>query len=94
MLMPKLWHLEASVYRNSKTFFLTTWQVSVAETVFVHLFTPIKVNNFHIKNRIMLPALTLGYANFDGTFSEELFDFYATRIDGGVWRCCYWRVFC
>jgi 2,4-dienoyl-CoA reductase (NADPH2) len=84
MLMPKLWHLEASVYRNSKTFFLTTWQVSVAETVFVHLFTPIKVNNFHIKNRIMLPALTLGYANFDGTFSEELFDFYATRIDGGV----------
>jgi 2,4-dienoyl-CoA reductase-like NADH-dependent reductase (Old Yellow Enzyme family) len=28
--------------------------------------------------------MNLGYANSDETFSEELFDFYATRVDGDV----------
>jgi len=47
------------------------------------LFEPIKVGSMELKNRIKLPAITLGYA-VDEMVTQRLKDFYAERAKGGV----------
>jgi len=49
-----------------------------------NLFSPIRINNIEIKNRIVLPAILLGLANPDGSVSDEIMDFYVRRAMGGV----------
>ncbi len=48
------------------------------------LFTPMKINNCEIKNRIVMPAVHLGLANMDGTLSEEYINYYEERAKGGT----------
>lgn len=47
------------------------------------LFEPIKVGSMELKNRIKLPAITLGYT-VDETVNQRLRDFYRERAKGGV----------
>ena len=47
------------------------------------LFTPIKINQLEIRNRIVLPAMHLGYTP-GGLVSDRLVEFYRERAKGGV----------
>ncbi|MDZ7698303.1 MAG: FAD-dependent oxidoreductase [Deltaproteobacteria bacterium] len=50
---------------------------------FPHLFSPIKINNMELKNRIVMTAMHLGYTP-QGEVTDRLIDFYALRAEGGV----------
>lgn len=51
---------------------------------FPNLFKPIFINDLEIRNRIVLPAIEMGFANPDGSVSREAMDFYVARAKGGV----------
>jgi 2,4-dienoyl-CoA reductase (NADPH2) len=50
---------------------------------FPHLFSPIKVNNVELKNRVVLTAMHLGYTP-KGSVTDRLTNFYRVRARGGV----------
>lgn len=52
-------------------------------TKYKHLFSPIKIGNRIIKNRIFMPPLSTNLAN-KGYVTEELIRHYAARAKGGV----------
>ncbi|MFH0786827.1 MAG: NADH:flavin oxidoreductase, partial [Pseudomonadota bacterium] len=47
------------------------------------LFSPIVINRTEIRNRLVLPAMHLGYTP-GGFISEKLTDFYLERAQGGL----------
>lgn len=47
------------------------------------LFTPVKIRNLELKNRIIMPAIHLMY-NMDGYANEKFNSFYWRRAEGGV----------
>ena len=50
---------------------------------FFNLFTPLKINNLVISNRVIMPAMHLNLAE-KGYISKRLTDFYVERAKGGV----------
>ena len=50
---------------------------------FPFLFSPIRINTMELKNRIVMPAMHLGYTE-GGEVTDRLIDFYALRAKGGV----------
>ena len=50
---------------------------------FPYLFSPIKINNMTLKNRIVMTAMHLAYTP-EGEVTDRLVDFYAMRARGGV----------
>ncbi len=56
--------------------------MSVADPI-KKLFQPIKINQLEIRNRIVMPAMHLGYTP-GGLVSDRLIDFYWERAKGGV----------
>ncbi|MHA1762431.1 MAG: oxidoreductase [Promethearchaeota archaeon] len=50
---------------------------------FFELFSPIKIKNMEISNRIVMPAMHLNLAN-DGFITKKLIDFYVERAKGGA----------
>lgn len=52
--------------------------------VFKYLFTPIRVGNMTVKNRIVMAPMERNYANLDGTVSERSKAHYTTCARGGV----------
>ncbi|MCB1615070.1 MAG: hypothetical protein KDI30_03550, partial [Pseudomonadales bacterium] len=51
---------------------------------FEKLFSPIKIGNMEVKNRIVMAPLTVDYANADETLSERQIAYYEERAKGGV----------
>lgn len=49
-----------------------------------HLFSPIRIGSMEVRNRIVLPPMTLGYGVPDGTVSDKHRDYYETRARGGA----------
>lgn len=49
-----------------------------------YLFKPIIVGGVEVRNRIVMPALNMGYASSDGSVTDELINFYIERARGGV----------
>ena len=49
---------------------------------FPFLFSPVRVNNTDLKNRIVMAAMQTGYAS-DGEITDRLIDFYIRRAEGG-----------
>ncbi len=49
-----------------------------------NLFTPIKIAEVELKNRIVMLALTTGYNEPDNTVGDRIINFYAERAKGGV----------
>lgn len=47
------------------------------------LFTPINIKNTSLKNRVIMPAINLGYS-LDGSVNERLINFYEARAQGGA----------
>ena len=50
---------------------------------FPNLFSPITINSMALKNRIVMPAMHLGYTP-EGEVTDRLIDFYTLRAKGGV----------
>jgi len=48
------------------------------------LFSEGRIGKVSIKNRVVMPPMEVGLANFDGTPSPELLDYYEERAKGGV----------
>lgn len=48
------------------------------------LFTPIKIGNCTVKNRIVMAPMLMGFGQIDGTPTESLMDYYEERAKGGT----------
>lgn len=53
----------------------------------MQLFTPIKIGNVELKNRIVMPSLTNSYAK-DGFVMDNAIAYYAARAKGGAAMIC------
>ena len=51
------------------------------------LFTPIKIGNVELKNRIVMPSITNAYAK-DGYMSDAAIEYYSARARGGTAMIC------
>lgn len=49
-----------------------------------HLFSAGRIGRVTLRNRVVLPALEVGMANFDGTPSEQLINYYEARAQNGL----------
>lgn len=59
-----------------------TGEVQVSE--YKMLFTPGKIGNVTIKNRIVMSPMLVGFGRIDGTATEQLLDYYEERAKGGA----------
>lgn len=50
---------------------------------FKNLFSPIKIRDLTLKNRIVMPAMGTKFANEDRTVSKQLIDYHVARAEGG-----------
>ncbi|MFX0076626.1 MAG: NADH:flavin oxidoreductase, partial [Candidatus Hermodarchaeota archaeon] len=50
---------------------------------FFKLFTPFKIGQVNVSNRIVMPAINLNMAS-DGYITDKLIDFYVERAKGGA----------
>lgn len=48
------------------------------------LFSPIKIGNVEIKNRIAMAPMLMDFGQFDGRTTEQLMDYYEERAKGGT----------
>lgn len=48
------------------------------------LFTPIKIGNVQIKNRIAMAPMLMDFGQFDGKTTEQLMNYYEERAKGGA----------
>lgn len=48
------------------------------------LFTPMKIGNVEIKNRIVMSPMLMGFGQIDGRPTEKLMDYYEERAKGGT----------
>lgn len=48
------------------------------------LFSPIKIGNIEIKNRICMAPMLMDFGQFDGRTTEQLMDYYEERAKGGT----------
>ncbi len=48
------------------------------------LLEPIEVGGLHVKNRIVMPPMGMGYAHEDGTVSDRVINYYVRRAQSGV----------
>lgn len=53
-------------------------------TALNHLFSPAKIGNVELRNRIVMAPMTVDYANPDETPSEKQIAYYAERAKGGA----------
>lgn len=47
------------------------------------LFTPLKVHNLELKNRLILPPMATAKAEEDGSMSQEILDYYHEKTESG-----------
>jgi 2,4-dienoyl-CoA reductase-like NADH-dependent reductase (Old Yellow Enzyme family)/NADPH-dependent 2,4-dienoyl-CoA reductase/sulfur reductase-like enzyme len=48
------------------------------------LFTPGRIGNMELKNRIVMPPMDGGYGGADGSVTQRMIDYYVERAKGGV----------
>ena len=48
------------------------------------LFSPMKIGNCEIKNRIVMSPMLMGFGQFDGCATEQMMDYYEERAKGGT----------
>ncbi|MHC4183830.1 MAG: oxidoreductase, partial [Planctomycetota bacterium] len=51
---------------------------------FKHLFEPINIKGFLLKNRITMSAMPTGFSCTNGLVSKKMVSYYAKRAQGGV----------
>ena len=55
-----------------------------SEAPFAPLWQPGRIGRLEVKNRLMMAAMFVGYADPDGSFSQRHVDFYEARAEGGA----------
>lgn len=55
----------------------------MSNQMFPHLFSPAKIGNLELKNRVMKAPQSSGMSNMDGTVSERLIRYYRKQAAGG-----------
>lgn len=55
-----------------------------SSNLYATLLSPGSIGKVTIRNRVVLPPLEVGMANFDGTPSEQLINYYEERARGGL----------
>jgi 2,4-dienoyl-CoA reductase-like NADH-dependent reductase (Old Yellow Enzyme family)/thioredoxin reductase len=53
-------------------------------TQFKSLFSPFKIGNIELKNRIVMPPMATHFADFDGSVNDRHIAYYVERARGGV----------
>ena len=48
------------------------------------LFSPAKIGDVTVKNRIIMEPMCLGFGQFDGRATDTMMDYYEERAKGGV----------
>lgn len=48
------------------------------------LFSPMKIGNVEIKNRIVMAPMLMGFGRFDGNATEKMMNYYEERAKGGT----------
>lgn len=48
------------------------------------LFSPFKIGNVEIKNRVVMAPMCMGFGQFDGKVTKTMSDYYVERAKGGV----------
>ena len=56
----------------------------MSSKLFPHLFSPAKIGNLELKNRVMKAPQSSGMSNMDGTVSERLVRYYRKQAAGGA----------
>ncbi len=51
---------------------------------YTKLFSPIKIGNVEIKNRICMAPMLMDFGQFDGRTTEQLMNYYEERAKGGT----------
>ncbi len=54
------------------------------ENNLTHLFSPVKINQLELKNRVVMPAMATSYGNKDGSITDRLIAYLERRARGGV----------
>ena len=52
--------------------------------MFTHLFTPLRIGEMEVPNRIVMLPMTTGYCEADESVGDRLIDFYEERAKGGA----------
>jgi len=52
--------------------------------MFKHLFTPVRIGNMEVRNRIVMLPMTTGYCEADETVGNRFINFFAERAKGGA----------
>ena len=58
--------------------------ISTRENTLSKLFSPIKIGNLEVKNRLAMAPIGSVYSSFDGALRREFKDFILARAKGGV----------
>lgn len=53
------------------------------EKMYKHLFTPVKIGNLEIKNRLVVPAMATQYCTADGKATERFIAYHEAKAKGG-----------
>jgi 2,4-dienoyl-CoA reductase-like NADH-dependent reductase (Old Yellow Enzyme family)/thioredoxin reductase len=69
------WQRELFVHHNNEV-------CRMAE--FNNLFSPWKIRNLELRNRIVMSPMTTDMATYDGEVTDQLINYYAKRAEGGV----------
>ena len=56
--------------------------------MFTKLFTPKKINQCEIPNRLAVTAMVANYCNEDGTATDRYIAYHEAKAKGG-WKSCY-----
>ena len=48
------------------------------------LFSPMKIGNVEIKNRIVMAPMLMGFGQFNGNATEKMMNYYEERAKGGT----------
>lgn len=48
------------------------------------LFSPMKIGNMEVKNRVVMTAMGVNLSNHDGTANEKTVAYYKERVKGGL----------
>lgn len=67
----------------SRVYFLCAGKDS-STLEYPNLLSPGKIGTVELKNRVVMPAMVTGMANYDGTASEQIADYYEERAKNGV----------
>ncbi len=49
---------------------------------YAKLFSPMKIGNLEIKNRIVMAPMLMGFGQFNGNATDKMMDYYEERAQG------------